>query len=793
MKTFSILCLLITRAIAGDFVYMDASTGNTTLSGAPIILGENVLNGVSGTTGDGVWSLRTLDGFEGNNYFESDGGSTSGDAESTPDLITTLTLPTAGTYELVIVFAKNNNRDIAAKSGSSPTATDIFTDANSLNANQATASPAIVFAAGYANGRGASHGAGKLGQVTTTAANQDVRIFVNGFSSTTTQTDQRTQYDGIGYRLTTPPVPVHRDVFILAGQSNADGRGNAADLTGDLSVYSDSLPGVIINYTNPDYTSSDRSLYQKWVTLRPGFSGSGSTPLPHGTFGPEIGMGHVLAQHFAHPAIVKVAEGGTALTRRGSDWYPADLNSPDVGRLYTALISSTRKALQDLTDAGDTYTVHTLFWHQGESDSGESNRTGYAARFAEFVKRVRVDLGLPDLRFIVGQVAANRSPEFADIQWGNTRSLRNISFAGTENLTTSDPQTHFDAPSAITLGRRMAETSLRDFDTIDFEFPLFTTAAVDRQFDFSSTPDSLARIFPTVSQGEYVGGQAVGKISSVPSVNFFNLRETLPLLGLSGMRADFFAGDSGYDANAAPDSSLQVHAWKMDANSDGNFSPAEAAIGMGLSPDGKFSIYSGGVIVASTSFGYTIDHWYRVSLKWSAQDTAGKRNVSLLVRDLQTGNSLPEISVDLSSTQFGGEPLSWYGTGFQADRGLIDNVSALPPGFAALSRTFPGLTGGRDGDSDSDGFTNLLEYISGTNPVDPQSRPSLLQPVLSETTASVSLTPLTRLPDVSRTIEWSLDLENWSILVGAPVGGDIQFSTPRDIRGFFREYFSAAP
>ena len=219
---------------SADYTYVDASPNNTTLNGNPIVVGPTLGSGGVNVTDDGnasnsddAWTLREVAGFEDGNYFETDTGSNEIDSEDTPDLITSLTLPDAGTYELVVLFTASNNRDVAAKIGSSPSSNfadgDIFRNDNSLNANQSATVPEIIFDSSYDNGRGSSAGAGYLGTVTTTSANETVDIYVNGHDADTGP-NQRTQYDGIGYQLTTPPTPSHRDVFIIAGQPNADGR-----------------------------------------------------------------------------------------------------------------------------------------------------------------------------------------------------------------------------------------------------------------------------------------------------------------------------------------------------------------------------------------------------------------------------------------------------------------------------------------------------------------------------------------------------------------------------------------
>ncbi|MFT6862861.1 MAG: hypothetical protein ACJAVK_001421 [Akkermansiaceae bacterium] len=60
----------------------------------------------------------------------------------------------------------------------------------------------LDFDRSFTNGRLANAAAAYLGTVTTTTANEDVRIFVNGLARTDASDDERTHYGGIAYRLT---------------------------------------------------------------------------------------------------------------------------------------------------------------------------------------------------------------------------------------------------------------------------------------------------------------------------------------------------------------------------------------------------------------------------------------------------------------------------------------------------------------------------------------------------------------------------------------------------------------
>ena len=787
--------LLLQDVEAAPYAYIDATTANTTLDGAPLVAGSNFLNnGSGGTSTDNIWARRlgsSFDTFENSDVFETDSGSVDGDREATGNLVTSVTLPVVGTYEFVAVFAKNSNRDIAARIGSAPTASHVFTASNSLNANQSVTTPEIEFDNSYTNGRGANAGAAELGQVTTTVPNQTVQIYINGRDSLPGAQDERTQYDGIGYRAfeTPPPTPKHRDVFLIAGQSNADGRGTNSELTGNLSSYAGQQPDVLIHFTNPSYTNADKSRYKTWVPLEPGYSRASSEALPTGRFGVEVAAGKVLSTQYANPAFIKVTEGGTALRNIGQDWYPAPLTSPDAGRLYKALIESTQQALAELTAAGDTYTVHAMFWHQGESDLGSFSN--YGSLLTTLIESVRRDLNMPNLRVLVGELAPERTPEFLEVQWQTARSVPNAGFISSRGLKTYDPVTHFDTPSLITLGGRLGHALLPERDTIDFEAPSYAAltlvpavvvAQLDRQDECAATGGltSDLRVVTTSNQGEYTGGQAAGH-PGASGAHFFTRRNLLPLAGANSMQADFFPGDIGFDDQGDADSTLLVAGWGTDANSDGSFSDSEAAIGLGLHQDGTFRIQIGNTLHLATGFSYQIDRWYRLTLSWTAPDAGGNRTVSLVARDLSTGTDLnggsPVLSIAVPSAEFDGNPARWSGLGCRTTRGLVDNIRVVPQGFAAWTATlYPALAGGLLDDDDQDGICNALEFAFGLNPLSSDPSSALPQPVYGPAAATVSFSPLASQPGIFYQVDWSRDLSSWTTVTGTRSGSLLEFA-----------------
>lgn len=250
----------------------------------------------------------------------------------------------------------------------------------------------------------------------------------------------------------------HYEIFLLAGQSNMDGRGSLKGLTGDLEKYTKPNPDVLIHFSagglkRPLTTS------QGFKPLQPGYSGTpgNKSPdaLPTKTFGPEVSFGPEMAKALAgkHILLVKFAEGGTSL---GADWNPAA-----KGKLYENFIKFVRQTQEIIKSKGDTCEIRGIAWHQGESDA--SMPAGkYQVALTELIAKVRTDLAAKDLPFVIGQVYDNgKRTGIIEDQKATAKAVANVGFADADRLKTIDNGTHFDAASQIELGKRLAHEMAR--------------------------------------------------------------------------------------------------------------------------------------------------------------------------------------------------------------------------------------------------------------------------------------------------------------------------------------------
>ena len=128
------------------------------------------------------------------------------------------------------------------------------------------------------------------------------------------------------------------DVYLLAGQSNMDGRGLVSKLSAEQQK---PIDNAIIFYRNAGRTSDG------WQKLAPGFSVppkyKGDFPSP--TFGPEIGFAQSMLK--ADPnrklALIKGSKGGTNLR---ADWKPGVRGDKESGLGREGI----RFAIEDMTE-----------------------------------------------------------------------------------------------------------------------------------------------------------------------------------------------------------------------------------------------------------------------------------------------------------------------------------------------------------------------------------------------------------------------------------------------------------
>lgn len=195
------------------------------------------------------------------------------------------------------------------------------------------------------------------------------------------------------------------NIVLLAGQSNMAGAG--------------------------DFVALDEAVKERLAKVadRVELSNSGKKPTPltfylskghkekygfEEAFGPELMIGIVLAEKFPKQKflLIKTAQGGTALYGAWNpDWTAektAEVEAEGFKRdlkLYSNFISDVNENIKRIESQGNTYKILGMGWMQGENDAAkEVSALSYEANLVNLINRVRTDVKVKDLPFVVGQI-----------------------------------------------------------------------------------------------------------------------------------------------------------------------------------------------------------------------------------------------------------------------------------------------------------------------------------------------------------------------------------------------------
>jgi len=242
-------------------------------------------------------------------------------------------------------------------------------------------------------------------------------------------------------------------VFLLAGQSNLAGRASGAEAgapTGESAIRMDDVCSFASDVMAPHRSKG-------WVPLGVSPAHEGIVG-PH--FGPEIGFGRGLVEAKPHEpwAFIKHGRGATNLAE---DWHPEATTGK---QLYRDFIKQVRSALARLEATGESGEIEALIWCQGESDS---TRCEWAEVYEQNLRRLfaatRADLNcatMPILLVLTGDGKADaESVRQAQRNVASTDSR--VTLVDADDLTLLD-HVHYDAPSQLKLGHRLAGTYLRE-------------------------------------------------------------------------------------------------------------------------------------------------------------------------------------------------------------------------------------------------------------------------------------------------------------------------------------------
>jgi hypothetical protein len=190
----------------------------------------------------------------------------------------------------------------------------------------------------------------------------------------------------------------HIEVFLMGGQSNMNGRADASELPTSLQ---NTQSDVDLYWHRTQASSNVGHVTEDvWTSLAPGTGHGTSSTVYAKEFGPEVTFGRTLADAnlAKNIGLIKYSHGGTNLY---SDWASG-------GTYYNTFIDTVTLGLQAITARGDTYTIQGMLWQQGESDTGAES-SQYQTNLTSLVSRIRADVGVNNLPFVIGGLSDSQS------------------------------------------------------------------------------------------------------------------------------------------------------------------------------------------------------------------------------------------------------------------------------------------------------------------------------------------------------------------------------------------------
>lgn len=253
------------------------------------------------------------------------------------------------------------------------------------------------------------------------------------------------------------PEDVGYDIVIVAGQSNASGRGLGFDTTRFEAQH----PRIFQFATSGTYAGQ--------ISVAVPVLGQHDTPTGIGP-AMHFGLQHIRTLPENRSILfVPVAHGGTGFHQNPDDLLTWD-HALGVAADKDLALNAVVQTQAALAAAGPNSRIVAMLWHQGENDGGYSMPTSeYAGHFDYFANYVRTSLGLPDLPIILGQIAPENIASGASKAAINAahvdtpRRLLNTAFvyAPAGALNAGDPTTHFSAVGQRILGARYATDGIR--------------------------------------------------------------------------------------------------------------------------------------------------------------------------------------------------------------------------------------------------------------------------------------------------------------------------------------------
>lgn len=271
---------------------------------------------------------------------------------------------------------------------------------------------------------------------------------------------------------TSPRQPVAR-VYLLAGQSNMQGVGQANELS---AMWQQPIDGALI---------FDGKQFKPVVAGKDGKSGR---------FGPELGFAHYMANNdpMTREAgklfIIKFALSGQPLdagwdggAADGSSWVSAEpgpnrktfypgtsADDPNTGLHYKKMMAHIKAGLQTLREQGYEPQLCGVVWMQGEQDAKNEVSAGrYDQSLDRLKDRIAEDLQSKPVPLVFGQVLPHEPAmarfshrdlirqRMAEADWrsGSKRAVWDVWMVSTDGMALNEDTVHYSTKGLLELGQ----------------------------------------------------------------------------------------------------------------------------------------------------------------------------------------------------------------------------------------------------------------------------------------------------------------------------------------------------
>lgn len=266
------------------------------------------------------------------------------------------------------------------------------------------------------------------------------------------------------YEATKSKYVTELSCFLVAGQSNADGR--VAIASGDTWVQDGIIDGLKL--------WNGSAILDTYDLSNIGQSGNGASWIEADS-SDKFSFADValynICQNLSNVICCRVTEGGSvldAVVDVDGSWTTDNVTdiSPTI-RLLPALKARYDALVAYCDSVNITLNLKGLIWHQGEADyqAGEASIAAYADNWSDFIAEIRSHVGIVDLPVFYGTISHN------SIYYDATIEAAQLAFAASDDnaycrdnsaLTLVDTA-HFDAASCKVFGEWVAETYLENY------------------------------------------------------------------------------------------------------------------------------------------------------------------------------------------------------------------------------------------------------------------------------------------------------------------------------------------